>query len=137
MAGKLSKIANMKFTQYLKSLINSGAYKVSELAEKSGVYLSDLSKIVNGKRPCGKIALVKLLGVMEPDHSAQLLKRWLEDQIPEELPGMVYVVLGPGAQVSEEPALLGTLEGDLEILRRVAEAHPPVRKVLTAMAASY
>ena len=121
----------MRLAQYLKSLISSGAYRATEIAERSGMFLSDLSKIVNGKRACGKAALERILGVMEPSHAAKLLKCWLEDQMPEGYSGKVYVVLGKGMEVASDKALAGTLEGDLAILRRVAETHPPVRNVLT------
>lgn len=127
----------MKFERFLKNLVDSQKYRLVDLSESSGVHSSDLSKIINSKRPCGQRLMTQIVLGLRDEHQAQALIAWLTDQIPPELQSLVLIVRAGSSVVREEPADASTLEGALKLLGQHAETNEAVQVVLLNMAKAF
>lgn len=127
----------MKFERFLKTLVDSQKYRLVDLSESSGVHSSDLSKIINSKRPCGQRMMTQIVLGLREEHQAQGLIAWLTDQIPPELHSLVLIVRAGSSVVREEPADASTLEGALKVLGQQAETNDAVQVVLLNMAKAF
>jgi hypothetical protein len=126
----------MKLTKYLRYLIETERYKLTDLSKSSGLNMSDLSKIVNGKRHPGGKAVEQLLAGLEPEHRVQALVAWLHDQIPATHHELVHIVRS-SPPVTSEPLDIRSLEGALRALGEQAESNDALRVVLTNMAIAF
>ena len=122
-----------RFASMMRFLIQSGHYRLTDLAKKTNYHLSDLSKIVNSKRVCSAKVMEVIVGAMLAQHQPQAVVAWLVDQIPDNFRHMVHVVKAASAK-SNEPVDVNTLEGALAVLATHAEANPAVRKLVLTMA---
>ena len=134
---KKYKSSFKKFPSFLKHLIDSGQYRLIDLAIITNLYASDLSKIVNGKRECSPKMMEIILGGMQERHQSQALVAWLVDQIPLNLQHLVYVVKADSSGKAEEPPDVNTLEGALALLATQAEANSSLRKLVLTMAEAF
>jgi hypothetical protein len=126
----------MKLTKYLRYLIDTDHYRLTELSKASGLNMSDLSKIVNGKRHPGGKAVEQLLTGLEPEHRVLALVAWLHDQIPAPHQDLVHIVRS-SPPVASEPLDIRSLEGALKALGEQAEANDALRVVITNMAIAF
>ena len=127
----------MRLSTYLKYLVANRIYRLVDLSRDADVFMSDLSRIVNGHRSCGISVLTKLLGALPREHQVQFLMLWLQDQIPVEYDDLVYVVPAVGSESSKMDMDTGTLEGAIECLRVVASKNETVRDLLMFMAGQH
>ena len=127
----------MKLTAYLKHLIDNRVYRLIDLSNLSGVYLSDLSRILNGKRLCGAGTLAKLLKVLPDEHQTQFLMLWLQDQVPEGFGDKVHIVPASAHLRSEDSIDVGTFEGSIEFLTRLSGRNNSVRSLLMFLASHH
>ncbi len=128
----------MKFQQFIKYLIESESYRLTDLAKKTKIHSSDLSKIVNGKRACGPKTLGLLLEGMDEKHQGQGLVMWLRDQIPAQFLHRVHVVQSDAPSIKrEETPDIRTIEGAVSLLSAQAESNEALRAVLLSMAKAF
>jgi len=126
----------MRLSSYLKYLVDTKVYRLVDLAKDAGVYLSDLSRILNGRRPCGIRTLCKLLDVLPVEHRMQFLVLWLEDQVPAKHRDLLHIVPS-GNSVTSDTLDIGTLEGAIECLKQVAGTNEAVRDLLLFLASQH
>ena len=135
--GVVGKIANVKTAQYLKYLFDSKDYTMAVVSRDSGVDLPDLSKIVSGKRKCGRASMAKLANVLNDSHKRELLAQWLLDQIPEGMEELVHVTRATTTGRKAGGPVAGSLDADMDAIRSVISDNPAVRKVIRHLAQSY
>lgn len=128
---------SMKFSKFLKYLLDNKRYRLKDLAEKSAIHDSDLSKIINGKRAAGSRAVGPILSALNEEHRPTALANWLTDQIPPQHPNLVHIVRAESPMTREEVPDLCTLEGALTILRVHAESNEALRVALMSMARAF
>lgn len=128
----------MKFTRYLDYLITSKKYRLIDLAQRSGVGSSDLSKILHGKRACGAKAMEQILSGLDVGYRAQGLVFWLSDQVPASFAHLVHIVRNEsdGSDAKDAPGI-ETIEGSLAVLAKQAEKNEALRAVLMNMAVAF
>lgn len=124
---------SMNFRLFLQQIIERKGATMSEIADASGVALSEISKIVAGKRNPGfKVASQIFRGLNEKDQGKAVVA-WLKDQVPADMMRKVEICEARTV-FREEPDDPKTLEGALAILGRRASANESVRTILTQMA---
>lgn len=129
----------MQFQQYLQYLVEAKQYRLIDLATKTGINSSDLSRIINGKRNCGSKNLAQILLALDDDaHRSEALTFWLKDQIPVNHRDLVYIVKTTSTAFAKDDVPdIGTLEGAVAVLAAKAEVNAPLRTVLLNMAKAF
>lgn len=89
-----------RFARALQSYF--GSHSQTEFAEASGVDRGLLSHITNGRRRPTQDAARDIISAMTGPDRIDLLRAWLEDQIPETCAGLVRIIAT--AQPAESPA---------------------------------
>jgi hypothetical protein len=126
-----------RFASLLRHSIEGGHYRLTDLAKKTNLHASDLSKIVNGRRGCSPKIMAVIVGGLLEHHQSQALVAWLVDQIPPNFQHLVNVVKTDSSAKAGEPPDVNTLEGALALLATQAEANTAVRKLVLTMAQAF
>ena len=130
----------MKLSQFLQYLIDAKKYRLIDLAGLAKINISDLSKIVTGKRLCGARNIGQILSALDEEHRAQALVLWLIGMVPEGFQDLVHIIKKGGrskvAEKKKEPDLK-TIEGALTVLGKSAETNAALRIVLLNMAEAF
>jgi hypothetical protein len=121
-----------QFPQFLKYLLDTERYKLGDIAQSSKVHVSDLSKIVGGKRNCGAKLIGHILEGLDPKDRADALVYWLKDQIPAGYASGVVVQKAEDA--SQAKPVASMFDDTLCFLAEEAQTNEAVRNLLVATA---
>ena len=124
----------MKLVNLLQYFVTTGGYRLVDIATISEIHAPDLSRIVNGKRACGRGNLLKLLKAFTPEQQSTLVQAWLLDQIPAEYSHLVNVEKCVNGSKKNRIPNPGTVEGAVEVLKNAAETNSALTKVILNMA---
>lgn len=126
----------MNLAHYLKDLV-ANEYRANSLAKAAGMHAPDLSRIINGKRECGKASIEKIMRGLRPEHRGDALKAWIEDQLPADFARLVFVVVrNDDSLIREEKTSPNTLDGAIGILANAARSNENIYTVIKALAAA-
>ena len=123
---------SQQLPQFLKYLLDTERYKLGDIALASKVHVSDLSKIVGGKRNCGNKLIGHILEGLDPKDRADALVYWLKDQIPAGYASEMVVQKAEGSSQAEPLAPM--FDNALSFLAKEAQTNEAVRNLLVATA---
>jgi len=127
----------MKFSNYIKYLVDTEKYRLGALAKNSGIHASDLSKILNQKRSCGLKMAIKIIEGLGEEHQSQALALWLADQVPPQFQHLIHIVRSESSVVREAIPDIRTIEGSIMILEKQSETNESLRTVLLNLAMAF
>jgi hypothetical protein len=127
---------NERFPQFLKFLLDTEHYTLGDLAVSSKVHVSDLSKIVGGKRKCGPRLVGHIVDGLKPGDRADALVNWIEDQVPPRFSDLVTVSKNSQVDESVDPVAL-PIDNALILLGKEARTNEAVRNLLLSMAGMF